>query len=221
MSKSNCLNLLVYLSGLLSIPLPNESKCKHFPISVRRWGCTVRAKLCTAQPRGVRECVLHLCIPLMCTGKWGRTGMLHRRLTCGPSHPQIKCDDASFLRFCLGQSFCFLVYRVLVDVHKFQSRCNILACTIFHYPARANLYTCTPMGCAVHAKLCTKQLQRCTQTGISFVYAPLCVLENRGVSECYTGVGPSTISLYEDVRSITNKGSSTPNISINTASTLS
>ena len=116
------------------------SKCKHFPIFVRRWGCAVRTKLYTAQPRGVRECVLHLCIPLMCTGKWGRTGMLHRRLTCGPSHPQIKCDDAFILRFCLEQSFCFLVYRVLVDVHKFQSRCNILTCTIFHYP-HVQIYT--------------------------------------------------------------------------------
>ena len=45
-----------------------------------------------------------------------------------------------------------------------------------------NLYSCIPLDCTVHAKWCIAQSRGHKQIGI-----PLCVLENEGVSECYTG----------------------------------
>ena len=101
-------------------------RCSILAGSVFHYKCMscmspVRTKLYTAQPRGVQEWVLHFCTSLMCSGKWWRTGMLHRRSRC------------FYFEFLFGIKLLFLVYGVLVDVHKFQGRCNILTRTIFHH----------------------------------------------------------------------------------------
>ena len=60
---------------------------------------------------------------------------------------------------------------------KYEYWCNILTCAIFHHLMRANVNTfpipVCPMGCAVHAKLCTVQsLPGHTQMAIPFAFAP-------------------------------------------------
>ena len=44
------------------------------------WVPKYMLKWCTEQPRGVHKWVIHLCMPLMCTGKWWRIRMLHRNI---------------------------------------------------------------------------------------------------------------------------------------------
>ena len=74
---------------------------------------------------------------------------------------------------------------------KHEYWCNILTCTIFHHLMLANVNTCPipvcPLGCTVHAKLCTVQTSpEASSNGYSTCVRPSCVLENGGLLECYT-----------------------------------
>ena len=59
-----------------------------------------------------------------------------------------------------------------------RARCSIPTCTIFHYPTTCKCkhlpHSCTPLGCAIHAKWCAAQPQERTEKGIPLVYANMC-----------------------------------------------
>ena len=77
------------------------------------------------------------------------------------------------------------------NAHR-NNRCNILTCTIFHHPTRVNGNTCPipvcPQGCVVQMLNDVPQNTVEHTSRYSICVHPLCVLENVGVSECYTGI---------------------------------
>ena len=69
--------------------------------------------------------------------------------------------------------------------------CSILVCTISHYPSRADINTCPIPACPSPPWVMQHMLNLCTCP----FCVPSCVLENGGISECYTGLfQPRTIS---------------------------
>ena len=90
-----------------------EGRCKHLPHFCKPLSYAVHAKWCIVQPQDIEKWA-SICVATnsefqcsMCTGKWGRVRILHRRERAWFSTVNFTCislDNWSDIQFCMSGS---------------------------------------------------------------------------------------------------------------------